>query len=157
MAALDTAPILTAARLQTTPTHPLVTAVDEYLRLMSNHVGVRGRGKPLASFLPGVSSGITRLLTSDAKTVESVLCLGLVTWAHYVALGVAEEVESVSKVEFAQRESLVVERTGAWLQETAKHLNVLIQRICVLVTSEVWKVRVQLVGWAHCLLQHCSM
>ena len=127
---------------------------------MSNYVGVRGRGRPFASFLPGVSSGITRLLTSDAKTVESVLCLGLVTWAHYVALGVAEEVWSEKEVESVSKadpecDSLVVERTGAWLQETAKHLNVLIQRICVLVTSEVWKVRVQLVGWAHCLLQHC--
>ena len=174
LAGLDVTPILVAAKLHSGPAD-LETAVGDYLDLMRECVGVmgRGRGATMASFLPGVCSAVTRLLTSDANTVESVLSLGVITWAHYVGVGVAKgEVpreegswtESRSRAESRKQgadstdpsKSLAVERTGEWLEGVAKHLSVLVQRMCVLVTSDVWKVRVQLVGWAHSLLQHCS-
>lgn len=159
---LDTAPILAYSRLtQTTP--DLSQAVDAYLSLVRERVGAEGcgRGRALASFLPGVSTAVTKLLTSDAKTVESVVSLGLITWAHYVVLVVGgeewKELGLLQDEQAVKQESLAVCRTGVWLEETAKRLGLLIQCMCVLVTSEVWKVRVHLVGWAHSLLQHCSM
>ena len=113
------------------------------------------KGRVLASFLPGVVMGVAKLLTSDVTMVESVLTLGLLTWTQYVVLvmGGAEGVELVQEGEGPVQ---LVHRTEKWYEETATKLNVLIQRMCVLVTSEAWKVRVQLVGVAHTILHHCS-
>lgn len=169
LAGLNTAPLLAAARLQeATPTQDqessgLAVAVEDYLSLVRERVGRRGcgRGKALASFLPGISTAVTRMLTSDAKTVELVISLGLVTWAHYVTLvmdeGEGEVWPDTHKEEGGDKGgSLLVTKTTEWLEGTAKRLSVLIQRIFVLVTSDQWRVRLQLVGWAHALLQHCS-
>ena len=120
---------------------------------------------------------ITRLLTSDSKTVMGVVTLGLLTWAHYVAMvmedggawveedgGVVEGEEGVPEIQRTEGEGekeqegvRVVQQTEAWREKTANNLRLLIERMCVLVTSPVWRVRLCLVGWAHSLLAHCSM
>ena len=48
-----------------------------------------------------------------------------------------------------------VRRTKSWYSETDKKLSILVQRVCVLVTSEGWRVRLGMVGWAHTILSHC--
>ena len=50
--------------------------------------------------------------------------------------------------------SLAVKRSKSWCTETDRKLSVLVQRVCVLVTSEGWRVRMGMVGWAHTLLTH---
>lgn len=174
MAGLDPAPLLAAARLEALPHDPsdlssphdpsdLSRAVDVYLSLVRENIGAgeSNRGCVLASFLPGVVTGVTKLLTSDANVVESEVALGLVTWGHYVVLvmcgGEWEELVSLPKgAEGEAGQVKMVDRTEVWLKDTANRLCVLIQRMCVFMTSEVWRVRVQLVGWAHSLLYHCS-
>lgn len=186
VAGLNPDPILAAA----TPTS-LPTASKEFLQLVSERVGIGGRviRQALASFLPGVSMAITRLLATDAKTVGGVVTLGLLTWAHYVAMVMADAeegeepvgvdtegnregehpggvTESESRAEGGKPGGTggdghgnvqVVERTEDWKKKTAGNLSVLVERLCVLVTSEVWKVRLYLVCWGHTLLTHCCM
>lgn len=166
---LDTSPLLTAAKLHPSPDDPSdpSNGVDQYLNLVLECVGIdKCRKRHLvASFLPGIAVGVAKLLTSDATAVESVLALGLLTWAHYVVLvmGGAEEEGPAVVVGGAKGEELagqlgikVVERTREWEEATADRLSLLTQRVSMLVTSEVWRVRLQLVGWAHVLLQRCS-
>ena len=118
---------------------------------------------------------ITRVLTSDSKTVMGVVTLGLLTWAHYVGM-VMEDVEEGGEeqegVIQGEREEVqvgaqqsegggeervqVIQRTKAWQNKTAENLKLLVERMCVLVTSPVWRVRLCLVGWAHSLLTRCS-
>lgn len=162
---LNTEPLLEAARLTPSDDPSRISqAGHAYLTLIQERVGGggHGKGRVLASFLPGVVTGVTKLLTSDAKVVEGVVVLGVITWARYVVLvmgGAKTEGEESAQVVGGppQQEGRpqLVKRTEAWLEETGKRLGLLIQRMCVLVTSEVWRVRVQLVGWAHVLLHHC--
>ena len=60
-----------------------------------------------------------------------------------------------TKAEAAGPHSWPVKRTKSWYSETDEKLNVLVQRVCVLVTSEGWRVRLGMVGWAHTILSHC--
>ena len=43
-------------------------------------------GGAFASFLPGVTMALTKVMTSDIKVGSSVTVLALLTWAHYVAM-----------------------------------------------------------------------
>ena len=173
---LDVGPILHATRILQT-THPqsphLPGTISMYLDLMKDKVGVDVRGEEgwaLASFLPGVSTAMCRLVSSDSKTVEPVVTLALIVWAHYVGVVMEGEgiVASKKKVLVEDEKndveektpmsrhstSLLVERTREWSEETGNRLSVLIQRVSVLVTSDAWKLRLHVVGWAHSLLSH---
>ena len=43
-------------------------------------------GGAFASFLPGITMTLTKVMTSDIKVGSSVTVLALLTWAHYVAM-----------------------------------------------------------------------
>ena len=63
------------------PTHILST--------LTKSVGVSvcaEMGGVFASFLPGITIALTRVMTSDIKVGSSVTVLALFTWAHYVAI-----------------------------------------------------------------------
>ena len=60
-----------------------------------------------------------------------------------------------NEAEEAGPRSVAVKRTKSWCNETDQKLSILVQRVCVLVTSEGWRVRLGLVGWAHTILTHC--
>lgn len=171
LAGLDTTPLLHAAEtLQTTSsdsTH-FSSAPGNFLLCVEQKVG---EGEPwmaevLASFLPGLCSTVTRLIATDANTVSPVVCLGLITWAHYVGVVMNEEVtptpSSYSQSHTSppshsppDHKSLLVERNEEWRCGTAGRLQVLVQRMSVLVTNDTWKTRLFLAGWAHTLLTHC--
>ena len=154
------------------------------LSSLSKNIGVSECaevGGAFASFLPGVAMTLTKVMTSDIKVGSSVTVLALLTWAHYVAMVmddaditanqvvnlkipvlsivtlilVVQEVGGANKEEEAGPRSLAVQRSKSWCRETDRKLSVLVQRVCVLVTSEGWRVRLGLVGWAHTLLTHC--
>lgn len=81
------------------PTHILST--------LTKSVGVSGStemGGVFASFLPGITIALTRVMTSDIKVGSSVAVLALLTWAHYVAMVMNDaqinEAEMVSKILF---------------------------------------------------------
>jgi hypothetical protein len=66
-----------------------------------------------------------------------------------------QDVGVATKVEEAGPHLWPVRRTKSWYSETDEKLSVLVQRVCVLVTSEGWRVRLGMVGWAHTILSHC--
>ena len=154
VAGLNPDPILEAAA----PTD-LSAAPEDFLGVVSGRVGGGGcgRGRAFASFLPGVSMAVMKLLTSDAKTAMGVVTLGLLTWAHYVAMVMADDSVDVGVSEGEESGGMkVVEQTDDWLKKTCGNLSVLVDRVCVLVTSDAWRVRLYLVGWAHVLVTRCS-
>ena len=112
-----------------------------------------------ASFLPGMTIGLTKLVTTDSTIGSSVVILSFLTWAHYISLVLADSgaVDHTSGFtgEQEKHHELLVVRTKEWESDTDHKLSVLVQRMSVLVTSEEWRVRVVMVGWAHCLLMHC--
>ena len=67
-----------------------------------------------------------------------------------------QEVGGANKEEEAEPQSLAVNRSKSWCSATDRKLSILVQRVCVLVTSEGWRVRLGLVGWAYSLLIHCQ-
>lgn len=161
---LDTGPVLSAAKeLQMSSSTDLSAASSKYLGWMREVVGVaKVGGAAMASFLPGIVLALTRMVTTDAKTPGSVTSLTLLTWAHYVGVVMGGEEQEVGVVgakrdkllDPDKAESLMVDRSEVWRKKTAENCKVLIQRMCLLVTSDVVKVRVSLVGWAHSLLSH---
>ena len=142
----------------------MTSSVEDFVQCMEEKVGGRGawRASVLASFLPGLSSIVTRLIASDAKTTSLVVTQGLITWAHWVGVVMSgEDTPSealrppTSDPMLPERHSLLVERSEDWRRGTGERLQMLVHRVCVLVTSEAWRVRLFLVGWAHSLLTHC--
>lgn len=152
----------------------LSTYLNDLLQMIG--VGPSNGGGVFASFLPGVSMAITKLVTTDTNVGSSVTLLALLTWAHYVAMvmndaqcqeeasheqsekqqptNVHSNYDKVSKTG-TKVERLGVKRTLSWQQDTDSKLCVLVQRMSGLVTSEGWRVRVGLVAWANCLLTRC--
>ena len=57
--------------------------------------------------------------------------------------------------EAGHHHSLRVRRTKSWYNETDQKLSILVRRVCVLVTSEGWRVRLGMVSWAYTILSHC--
>ena len=165
MTGLDTVSLLHASEtLQATPsdsTH-FSSSLENFIRCMEQKVGV---ARPwvagvMASFLPGLCSTITRLISTDANTISLVVCQGLITWAQWVGVvmsGDASLPASSTPPSHppTEHKSLLVERNEKWRCDTAVQLQVLVQRMHVLVTSEAWKMRLFLAGWAHSLLTHC--
>ena len=124
-------------------------------------VGPKRCGHVFAAFLPGISVAIAKLVTTETNLGSSVTLLCLLMWAHYVAMVTKDsecsiESNAVGTVTETEREGkrLEVKRTLAWQQETDSKLCMLVQRMSGLVTSEGWRVRVGVLGWAHVLLSH---
>ena len=130
-------------------------------------VGPEDCGHVFACFLPGITMVITKLVTSETNLGSSVTVLSLLTWAHYVALVMKDSECSTPEIEASKgsnydkvseddlsRKKLEVQRSLSWQQETDSKLCVLVQRMSGLVTSESWRSRLGLVGWAHILLSH---
>lgn len=130
-------------------------------------VGPENCGRVFACFLPGICMVITKLVTSETNLGSSVTVLSLLTWAHYVASVMKDSecttpereaskgsnYDKVSEDDMS-RKKLEVQRSLSWQQETDSKLCVLVQRMSGLVTSESWRSRLALVGWAHILLSH---
>ncbi len=133
-------------------------------------IGPEGCGRVFASFLPGISMAITKLVTSQTNLGSSVTVLCLLTWAHYVSIVMKDSecqlvkseaekaikrsnYEKVSEDDTSEKK-LAVERSLSWQQGTETKLCILVQRMSGLLTSVSWRVRMGLVSWAHILLSH---
>lgn len=75
------------------------------LTVLTKYVGVSEcaeMGGVFASFLPGITIALTKVMTSDVKVGSSVSVLALLTWAHYVAMvmddAAINAAETVSKL-----------------------------------------------------------
>ncbi|XP_035154470.3 TELO2-interacting protein 1 homolog isoform X2 [Callithrix jacchus] len=120
-------------------------------------------GDLFASFLPGISTTLTRVITGDFKQGHSIVVSSLKIFYKTVSFIMADEqlkriskVQAKSAVEHRVAE-LMVHREADWVKNTGDKLTILIKKIieCVSVHPH-WKVRLELVELVEDLLLKCS-
>ncbi|XP_012610445.2 TELO2-interacting protein 1 homolog isoform X2 [Microcebus murinus] len=120
-------------------------------------------GDLFASFLPGVSTALTRIITGDFKQGHSIVVSSLKIFYKTVSFIMADEqLKRISKVQAKPAvehrvAELMVHREANWVKNTGDKLTILIKKIieCVSVHPH-WKVRLELVGLVEELLLRCS-
>ncbi|KAI8488336.1 TEL2-interacting protein 1 [Branchiostoma belcheri] len=119
-----------------------------------------------ASFLPGITMTLSRVIMGDVKQGHAVTVAATEAWSRIVAmvmsdssLGDNESQQSLKShdTDVSERlRSLQVRRTEEWCSSTAEKLKVLVQRIAGVVTHPNWRVRLALVEFAERLLMNCT-
>ncbi|XP_049725589.1 TELO2-interacting protein 1 homolog isoform X1 [Elephas maximus indicus] len=120
-------------------------------------------GDLFASFLPGISTALTRVITGDFKQGHSIVVSSLRLFYKTVGLIMADEqLGRISKVQakpaVEQRVAeLMIHRAAEWVKNAGDKLTILIKKIteCVSVHPH-WKVRLELVELVKTLLLKCS-
>ncbi|CAH1239329.1 TTI1 [Branchiostoma lanceolatum] len=118
-----------------------------------------------ASFLPGITMTLCRVIVGDAKQGHAVIVCATEAWSKIVVLVMGDSsvennqsqrsVESHDVGVSERLRSLQVRRTKDWCSGTADKLKVLVQRIGG-VTHPNWRVRLALVDFADRLLMKCT-
>lgn len=120
-------------------------------------------GDLFASFLPGISTALTRVITGDFKQGHSIVVSSLKIFYRTVGfvmadeqLGRTSEVQAEPAVEHRVAK-LMVHREADWVKNTGDKLTVLIKKIieCISVHPH-WKVRMELIDLVEALLLKCS-
>nr|XP_040048721.1 TELO2-interacting protein 1 homolog isoform X2 [Gasterosteus aculeatus aculeatus] len=120
-------------------------------------------GRTLASFLPGITVAVARIITGDlrqghAVTIRAIKVMsrtvGLVMEDAQIRAGEPSETPSADLGRIAQ---LMVLRTPAWVKSTAGKLSVLLRKIISCTSSHLhWRVRLEMVELDNHLLARCS-
>ncbi|XP_072136965.1 TELO2-interacting protein 1 homolog isoform X1 [Mobula birostris] len=121
-------------------------------------------GDTFASFLPGVTLGMTRIISGDVKQGYLVTTHAIRIWYKVVCIVMANE--QLSNVELGKKltctkeskhAELVICRKPEWVKSTASKLDVLLQKLCSCAAGHPhWKVRLELVELLHHLLSQCN-
>nr|XP_004666737.2 TELO2-interacting protein 1 homolog [Jaculus jaculus]XP_045011789.1 TELO2-interacting protein 1 homolog [Jaculus jaculus] len=120
-------------------------------------------GDLLASFLPGISTALTRIITGDFKQGHSIVVSSLKVFHKTVGFILADEqLRRIPKIQAKpavehRLADLMVHREADWVKSTGDKLAILIKKIieCVSVHPH-WKVRLELVEFVETLLLKCS-
>ncbi|NP_001127219.1 TELO2-interacting protein 1 homolog [Pongo abelii] len=120
-------------------------------------------GDLFASFLPGISTALTRVITGDFKQGHSIVVSSLKIFCKTVSFIMADEqLKRISKVQAKPAvehrvAELMIYREADWVKNTGDKLTILIKKIieCVPVHPH-WKVRLELVELVEDLLLKCS-
>ncbi|KAF0874318.1 TELO2-interacting protein 1 homolog isoform X1 [Crocuta crocuta] len=120
-------------------------------------------GDLFASFLPGISMALTRVITGDFKQGHSIVVSSLKIFYKTVSFIMADEqLEGIPQVQprpaVGHRVAeLLVHREATWVKNTSDKLTLLIKKIieCVSVHPH-WKVRLALIELVEALLLKCS-
>lgn len=120
-------------------------------------------GDLFASFLPGIATALTRIITGDFKQGHSIVMSSLKIFYETVSFIMADEqLTRVSEVQAKPAAEhrvaeLMVHREASWVKNTGDKLTVLIKKIteCVSVHPH-WKVRLELIDLVEALLLKCS-
>ncbi|XP_039224121.1 TELO2-interacting protein 1 homolog isoform X1 [Crotalus tigris] len=125
---------------------------------------MRQCGDLFASFLPGVSIALSKVITGDVKQGHTVVVSAIRLFSRAVSLVMADEQlaqlpEERKKPasEQSKIQALGVHRDSDWARNTASKLSILIKK--VVGSGSVhphWKVRRELVDMAHLLLTTCG-
>ncbi|XP_032074137.1 TELO2-interacting protein 1 homolog [Thamnophis elegans] len=121
-------------------------------------------GDLFASFLPGISISLSKIISADAKQGHAVTVSAIKLFSTAVSLVMADEQlaeipEERKKPASGQSkmEALVVHRDAAWTRNTASKLSILIKKVAASASVHPhWKVRRELVEMAHLLLTTCG-
>ncbi|XP_053429653.1 TELO2-interacting protein 1 homolog isoform X1 [Nycticebus coucang] len=120
-------------------------------------------GDLFASFLPGISTALTRVITGDFKQGHSIVVSSLMIFYKTVGFIMADEqIKRISNIQTKPAvenrvAELMVHREADWVKNTCDKLTILIKKIteCVSVHPH-WKVRLELVRLVEDLLLRCS-
>ncbi|NXS64005.1 TTI1 protein, partial [Brachypteracias leptosomus] len=121
-------------------------------------------GDLFASFLPGISITLSRVITGDIKqghkpTVSAIRLFYLVVGSVMADAQLARVPESKEKlpVEQSRISELMVHRGPDWSKSTAEKLSLLLHKVVEFSSVHPHcKVRLELVELVHHLLRHCS-
>uniref|UniRef100_A0A3P9K4J8 TELO2-interacting protein 1 homolog n=1 Tax=Oryzias latipes TaxID=8090 RepID=A0A3P9K4J8_ORYLA len=120
-------------------------------------------GDTMASFLPGITTTVTRIITGDLRQGHAVTVRAIKVWSTTVGL-VMEDAQLCSRkspqpvsAELGRIGQLVVHRTTDWVKSTAGKLSVLLKKIISCTSAHLhWRVRLEMVELADHLLAKCS-
>ena len=139
----------------------------------------------LASFLPGVSISLSKVITGGISKGKTVIIGALEAWAAHIKAvmnndfipdanftnSVGELTKIMSKLAplkehhnvkqnqeaNAERKSLEIKKDKDWYSNTSGKLKILIERISSVASHSNWKVRLALLEFAGALLKNCSL
>ncbi|XP_077470182.1 TELO2-interacting protein 1 homolog [Stigmatopora argus] len=120
-------------------------------------------GNAMASFLPGVTMAVARVIAGDVRQGHGVTVRAIKVWSSMVSLVMEDaqlqfsEPPKSPSVDMARIGQLMVVRTQDWVKNTAGKLYLLLKKIIsASVAHPHWKVRVEVVGLAEHLLDKSS-
>ncbi|KAM9285397.1 TELO2-interacting protein 1 homolog isoform 3-T3 [Morus bassanus] len=121
-------------------------------------------GDLFASFLPGISITLSRVITGDIKQGHKTTVSAIRLFYLIVGLVMADEqLARIPKnneklpVEQSRISELMVHRGPDWSKNTAKKLSLLLHKMVEFSSVHPhWKVRLELVELVHHLLRNCS-
>ncbi|XP_067904229.1 TELO2-interacting protein 1 homolog [Heterodontus francisci] len=121
-------------------------------------------GDSFASFLPGITLGMTRIISGDVKQGHLVTTYAIKVWYKVVGLVMANDQLSRNhqdkKMLYAEQSKLaelVICRKPEWVKSTASKLDILLQKLCNCAAGNShWKVRLELVELVYHLLSYCN-
>nr|XP_022346187.1 TELO2-interacting protein 1 homolog [Crassostrea virginica] len=122
-------------------------------------------GDTLASFLPGITITLCKIITGDQRQGHSVIATAIYAWTKIVGLTMDDILveESQKRVTSAatgmideKLKTLASKRDSIWVEMTGKKINILVKQICKVKGHSNWKVRLALAESAGSLLQGCT-
>ncbi|TFK02233.1 testis-expressed sequence 264 protein [Platysternon megacephalum] len=136
---------------------------QEHHRLLDT-VETRQCGNLFASFLPGISIALSRVITGDIKQGHMVTVSAIRLFYQTACLVIADEQlatitqdEEKPSVEQSRLSELVIHRGPDWVKSTAGKLSLLIHKIVEFASLHPhWKVRMELVELVYHLMLKCS-
>lgn len=120
-------------------------------------------GSTIASFLPGITIALTRVISGDMRQGHTVTTEAIKVWYRTVGLVMADtqlqsstpEVKTLP--ELGRVGELVVQRSPDWVRATSGRLAILLKKIISCACSHRhWRVRLEMVELANSLLGRCS-
>ncbi|KAM9856010.1 TELO2-interacting protein 1 homolog [Aulostomus maculatus] len=120
-------------------------------------------GSTMASFLPGITMAVARIITGDVRQGHGVTVRAIKVWSRTVGLVMedhqleASEPQKPPSPDLGRIGQLVVPRTQDWLKSTSRKLSLLLKNIISCTSAhQHWRVRLEMVELADHLLERCS-
>ncbi|CAJ1055307.1 TELO2-interacting protein 1 homolog isoform X1 [Xyrichtys novacula] len=120
-------------------------------------------GSFMASFLPGITVAVTKIITGDLRQGHTVTVRAIKVWSTTVGLVMedaqlqAPEPQKTHPSGLGRIAQLVVHRTQEWAKSTAGKLCVLLKKIIACTSAhQHWRVRLEMVELGDHLLDRCS-
>ncbi|XP_060912827.1 TELO2-interacting protein 1 homolog [Labrus mixtus] len=120
-------------------------------------------GSIVASFLPGITVTVARIITGDLRQGHGVTVRAIKVWSRTVGLVLDDaqlqdaESNKTPSTELGRIGQLVVHRTKDWVKNTAVKLCVLLKKIIACTSAhQHWRVRLEMVELDDHLLDRCS-
>uniref|UniRef100_A0A3Q4BIQ5 Uncharacterized protein n=1 Tax=Mola mola TaxID=94237 RepID=A0A3Q4BIQ5_MOLML len=120
-------------------------------------------GSTMASFLPGITMAVSRIITGDLRQGHTVTVRAIKIWCRSVGL-VLEDVQlqaidpgMTPSPDLGRIGQLIVLRTQDWVKATAGKLSMLLKKIISCTSAhQHWRVRLEMVELGDHLLAKCS-